>query len=757
MIAALLSKMYRQFLLILPVLSLSGGMALLLGGSVTQAAWVDDSRPIIAMLVWGLLVGWWLAASRWRSRFALAYTCLVGPALAVQAMAAVYPGGLAILQTPYGLLVEGMHARAVTFWLRLSGWVQTLVSGGSVRDTGLFVLLLAWLAWAAALWLMWWLMRRKSALPGILPFFFLMAVNNHLSRQPRAMLLVFGLLAILAIGYTAFGGFKANWIRRRVDYSDELGFGWGFSSGIVAAALVSAALVFSLVATPDGLQILSDLVEQSRQQMSDTANQWFGGVKPPPTPSANEKPLKPPTVVNTPNLGAIGAAIANGDDVILWAWVSDPAPLPEERGGPPHDGSDTIRHYWRGSIFSEYTGRGWNSAALAAGSPIQVENPDASAGRYVLKQRYEVVARHNGALFSVGDPVFASNDTKLRVLTGDNSHLVEGRASAYEVTSLASNVSVRDLEMASSRYPDEIRSVYLQLPAELPGRVLTVAREIGGSGTNVYQKVIKIQNYLRETYPYDPAVAPPPSGQDAVDYFLFDASGGFCTYYASAMAVMLRVEGVPARVVSGYAMGIFDPQRGMYRVPASASHAWVEVYFPGYGWIEFEPTPAYATFDYPLGLASAGGLEPNQNSPVLPPPLKKSNQLFWLFVPLGLLLALWGFYFWFRYEKRRLSEPGVLAERLYRRVQRGLGRVGLPGIPSQTPGEYEIRVMPLLEEYPQLSDILRKSTALYIQTIYSPRLPRVDDVTEGEWMWGQARGELFSYWVHTHLTRRQPG
>jgi hypothetical protein len=92
-----------------------------------------------------------------------------------------------------------------------------------------------------------------------------------------------------------------------------------------------------------------------------------------------------------------------------------------------------------------------------------------------------------------------------------------------------------------------------------------------------------------------------------VDYFPFEALGGTCAYFASAMAVMLRTQGVPARVVSGYAMGEYDYSRGAYRVSVNAAHAWVQVYFPDYGWVEFEPTPAQRIFEYPdrKGIATA--------------------------------------------------------------------------------------------------------------------------------------------------------
>jgi transglutaminase-like putative cysteine protease len=75
-----------------------------------------------------------------------------------------------------------------------------------------------------------------------------------------------------------------------------------------------------------------------------------------------------------------------------------------------------------------------------------------------------------------------------------------------------------------------------------------------------------------------------------VDYFLFESREGYCTYYASAMVVLLRLNGIPARIAAGFAQGDYDPTLGAYRVSESDAHSWVEAYFPPYGWVEFEPT-----------------------------------------------------------------------------------------------------------------------------------------------------------------------
>ena len=101
--------------------------------------------------------------------------------------------------------------------------------------------------------------------------------------------------------------------------------------------------------------------------------------------------------------------------------------------------------------------------------------------------------------------------------------------------------------------------------------------------------------------PYDPAIKLPQGGNyDAVDYFLF-IQKGYCDYFGTVMAIMLRSVGVPARLATGYLPGSYDYGRQRYEVSERDGHAWTEVYFPPYGWIEFEPTPGKASIAYPEG------------------------------------------------------------------------------------------------------------------------------------------------------------
>jgi hypothetical protein len=181
---------------------------------------------------------------------------------------------------------------------------------------------------------------------------------------------------------------------------------------------------------------------------------------------------------------------------------------------------------------------------------------------------------------------------------------------------VSSYVSVADkaaLRRASNTYPEYIRQKYLQLPSTLPQRVRDLAHKVAGELTDAYSKAETVEAFLRTTYRYAPTVRAPPPGRDPVDFFLFDLKEDFCEYFASAMVVMLRELGVPSRVVEGYTAGTLDPSTGKFQVKELDAHAWVEVYFPLYGWIEFEPTPSQAPI-FRVDSEAIGGSSPGGDS-----------------------------------------------------------------------------------------------------------------------------------------------
>ncbi len=139
-------------------------------------------------------------------------------------------------------------------------------------------------------------------------------------------------------------------------------------------------------------------------------------------------------------------------------------------------------------------------------------------------------------------------------------------------------------------YPTWVTDRYLQLPGDFPETVKALAENLTVNKSNAYDVATGIEGYLRNI-PYSLKVAPPPAGRDGVEWFLMEQGMGFCNYFASAMVTMLRSVGIPARMVIGFAPGDWDPGRESWIVRGKHYHSWPEVYFPEFGWVEFEPTP----------------------------------------------------------------------------------------------------------------------------------------------------------------------
>jgi transglutaminase-like putative cysteine protease len=154
------------------------------------------------------------------------------------------------------------------------------------------------------------------------------------------------------------------------------------------------------------------------------------------------------------------------------------------------------------------------------------------------------------------------------------------------------------LRAAGTDYPDDIKETYLQLP-ELDPRIVPLAEQITARRTTPYDKAAAMELYLRSKYGYTLDLKGKP-GSDPLAHFLFETRAGHCEYFASAMTVMLRTLGIPAREVNGFLPGEYNDLAGDYVVRASDAHSWVEVFFPGNGWVTFDPTPA--------GPENAGGI-----------------------------------------------------------------------------------------------------------------------------------------------------
>ena len=167
--------------------------------------------------------------------------------------------------------------------------------------------------------------------------------------------------------------------------------------------------------------------------------------------------------------------------------------------------------------------------------------------------------------------------------------LLEG--SQYKVRALIADPSIEELRATQTEYPAWVTDRYLQVPEDIAPQLRELALEITAPYDTVYDKVQAITSYLRKEIKYETKITDAlPKNQDPVMWVLFDYKKGFCMYYASAETLMLRSIGIPARMAVGFVEGAYDELEGQYVVTYKDSHAWPEVYFPGIGWVEFEPT-----------------------------------------------------------------------------------------------------------------------------------------------------------------------
>ena len=271
--------------------------------------------------------------------------------------------------------------------------------------------------------------------------------------------------------------------------------------------------------------------------------------------------------------------------------------------------------HWRGIVLTNFDGKRWftprqNLFVVSPGADGSYNflPPLLAPGEYYrLHYTALVEPMGNNAIFVAPRPeriVGRFSNSQSRLVPGGrpSSYLLIDKTGSlfnpyqneiktrYEGVSSVPEIPPGDLRRASSVYPPEIESAYLQLPA-LDPRVRKLADEMTAGSKNAYDKAANIERILKTRYTYTLDLSGPPT-PDPMANFLFKSKAGNCEYFASAMTVLLRAEGVPARYATGFLPGEYNDVGGDYIVRASDAHAWVEVYFPGYGWITFDPTPA---------------------------------------------------------------------------------------------------------------------------------------------------------------------
>ncbi len=208
---------------------------------------------------------------------------------------------------------------------------------------------------------------------------------------------------------------------------------------------------------------------------------------------------------------------------------------------------------------------------------VQTDLPNVVFGAYQVEQAYFPASQLSTDSYgSVRAPILLENGVVYSVL----SDVPAPTPDLLRAT---------DLLPADPGFEDTM-APYLELPSTMPSRVIALARQITAGAPTTFDAVQAVQTWLHQHTRYNLDIPPDPPGVDAVDHFLFETREGFCEHIASAMAVLLRASGVPTRLVTGFGPGHRNPFTGYWEVRASDAHAWVEVFYPGAGWIPYDPT-----------------------------------------------------------------------------------------------------------------------------------------------------------------------
>jgi len=454
-----------------------------------------------------------------------------------------------------------------------------------------FIVTMGLLMWLLSYICTWFIVRYLSWWGAVLPAGFALVFNltNARDHEPYVVYLAFFLFcALLLAAQTHLALQTERWRRERIGYSPDIGFDLLRDSLIVAVAAIGLAWLLPPRINSEALQTLARRMTATTQRdIAARVNRWFPTLAYPTRGGGNAFGTE---------MGLQGS-ISLGTSAIFDVTIEGDAAAPR---------------YFRQAVFDTYDSSGWHrtaegSADLPAGAAMDGGASVGLATDYAMtvpvSQTIRTFQPETRQLYAAPQPDLFDLPVRAEVAAGAADILaVESRdplpqSTVYRALSRQSVADLQSLRGAATADPAWVAGRYLQVPDSLPERVRTKARNVTVAAANRYDAAAAIEAYLR-TIPYSEHIDTPPQGRDRVDWFLFDERRGYCDYYSSAFVMLARSAGIPARVAAGYAIG--DPPAGAegrtFRQFAYDAHTWPEVYFPEYGWIEFEPT---ASLEHP--------------------------------------------------------------------------------------------------------------------------------------------------------------
>jgi transglutaminase-like putative cysteine protease len=705
--------------------------------SMEMAGWVEGLHVVEWTALGGLVVGFLLTRSRWPRILSHLLSLLVGVPLILWVMARFIGSDLGWRD---GLSMLAYHFDA---------WLRILVAGESSTDAAMFVLLMTLLGWwlgYTSAWLVFGTHKVWQALGLTGAAMLVVAYGSPPESLPFFLLYILCalLLAIRMYVYTQ----EQSWEKARAHYDRDINFYFLRDGSLLVIIVLAAVWVLPLLSSSSFLADLWAEVEGPWQAIGDEWSRIFSGIRGYRQDYEN--------IPFTDQL-ALGGPVDLSSNVVMWVRT--------EEG-----------RYWRGTTYDRYNGTGWeNTDGLSANIPVEMQLP--REGEYELRHLVRQIIAPNwsgvGQIFALGQPVevglpveirysfagFASTDIQDPFSAPAMVSLIKSRVplssgQPYVVVSSTSVADVESLKGVGDDYPTWVTRRYLQLPPTLPQRVGELAQEITAPHDNAYDKAAALQDYLRRTITYSQDIEAPPPDRDGVDYLLFDTREGYCNYYASAMVVMARAVGIPSRLAVGYVGGEFDSETAQYSVQERNTHAWVEVYFPRYGWVEFEPTASEepiprlvgseearpdgerpdAESDLERGLDRLEEVEDIDEALILAPPSEGPSLVSYLLIATVVVLAAVGLTFWI--VRLRRSEALSAVQRAYRLMCSYARFLGVRGEFYQTPNEYAVV---LAERIPSGASHVEHITALFVQERFAPHATGLSEEQAAQEAWRELR------------------
>ena len=656
------------------------------------------------------------------------------------------PLDLSLVQAAWVLVSQNSSA----LLLRWQSWLAGVANHVTVDDALVRNMIWSFIMWCFAAWTGWH-MARRNAITALLPNIALMALVLSYSEFRIYSLWLMVIIMLLLMGIWNYKNHTMQWQRRKVDYSDSILY--DNTQAVIFMALLIGTVAFS---TPS---VSWKAIRDAFRDRNKNETAEVLGIRQ-QSVSVKDVPFQLPSL---PREHLLTEGFEQSKELVMTIRTGE---LPPVTG--PSITENVPQHYWRSTVYDVYVGTGWvtsgtTSQSHKANSPLIPGLLDNYQPLHldVRLQRPEGKLFWSGILYSASVPFRA--DWRIRpqanlfagqtALLQPDIFLAASGVSSYQADSYIPKVTIEKLRSASVDYPEEIRDRYLTLPAELPHRVRQLAQSITGGIDNPYDKAKAIERYLRSNYPYDLKVPPPPKDQDVANYFLFDLKRGYCDYYATAMVVLARASGLPARFVSGYSSGSYDASNAQYIVRELNAHSWAEIYFPEIGWIEFEPTASQPEFVR---------LQKGAELPIaVPPPtpakkflfkMTNTGMLYWL-SPFAITLLLVVLYFAaierFWILRRAPASAIALLYRRYYQIGRPLAGTRTR---AETASEFTHKLIRKMDESYRdskrlkLTAIFKKDaqelTGIYLLSLFSNHAINKGDAKEAFKLWKRLRRQI---------------